>query len=327
MHCELVVPALLASREIPRLPAVELLIARGRATHSDAGSLEEWLAEGFAIEEQPLAAGALTKHAESEEADSDICWSRADPVHLRLGADQSMLVPSAGFEITQVEADRFVASLNEHFAPGASFIAPGPAEWCVRTDARSDIARVAPVELAGQAADSHLPGPREAAFLNEIQMVLHEHPANEEREARGAPAVNSVWLWGAGKLPSSAEGPWHSMSANDPLAAGIAKLAGVRARRLPAGASEWLERAPDAGRHLVILDRLRGALALGGLEAHAERVRELEAAWFVPLLHALRESRIGMVTVHVPEAGTSWETIRSDLRRFWRRAKPLGARA
>jgi len=45
MHCELVVPALFAAQEIPRLPALELLLARGRAAHADPLSLEAWLAQ------------------------------------------------------------------------------------------------------------------------------------------------------------------------------------------------------------------------------------------------------------------------------------------
>ena len=326
MHCELVVPALLASREIPRLPALELLVARGRATHGDAGSLEEWLAEGFSIEEEPLPAGAISMHAASEETDRDASWVRADPVHLRIGTDRPTLIPAAGFELGQADADRFVASLNEHFGERA-FFALRPGEWCVRTAFQTGIRAAAAVEIAGQAADLDLPAPREAALLNEIQMVLHDHPANLEREARGAPVVNSVWLWGSGKLPASAEGPWHSVSTNDPLAEGIAKLAGMRSRQLPASASEWLERAPEEGRHLVLLDRLRAALPLGGAEAHAARIEDLEKHWFSPLLDALRADRIGMVTLHVPEAGVSWETIRGDLRRFWRRVRPLSAMA
>jgi len=37
----------------------------------------------------------------------------------------------------------------------------------------------------------------------------------------------------------------------------------------------------------------------------------------------LREGRVGMVSLHVPEAGASFETIRGDLRRFWRRTRAL----
>ena len=41
----------------------------------------------------------------------------------------------------------------------------------------------------------------------------------------------------------------------------------MRHRAPGAGAAEWLERAPEDGRHLVVLDSLRGALALGDAEA------------------------------------------------------------
>jgi hypothetical protein len=244
-----------------------------------------------------------------------------------MGADGATLVPAAGLEIAQAEADRIVASLNEHFGGRASFVATAPGQWCARIETEAEFPGVAPADLAGQAVDSHLPGPREAAFLNEIQMVLHDHPVNDEREARGAPVVNSLWLWGSGKLPASATGPWHSITTDERLAEGLARLAGIRSRGLPAGAVEWLERAPEEGRHLVVLDQLRAVLPLGGAAAHAARVQDLEDHWFAPLLDALRAGRLGMITLHVPEAGTCWETIRGDLRRFWRRARPLGALA
>jgi len=327
MHCELVVPALFASRDLPRLPAVELLIARGRATHRDAGPLEDWLAEAFSIEPRPLAAGALSIHAAAEERDAAAWWARADPVHLRLEGDRPTLIPAAGFDIRQQEAQGMVASLNQHFGAEASFIALGPGQWCVQLASEAPFCGPAPVELAGQAVDAHLRGRREAAFLTEIQMVLHEHPANREREGRGEPPVNSLWLWGSGRLPASVEAPWHSVTTNDLAAAGIAKLAGVRSSGVPADANEWLERAPEEGRHLIVLEQLRAAFSLDGSQAQAARLGELEARWFAPLLGALRAGRLGMLTLHAPEAGVSWETIRGDLRRFWRRARPLGALA
>ena len=55
------------------------------------------------------------------------------------------------------------------------------------------------------------------SILNEIQMVLHEHPVNEAREGRGEPPVNSVWLWGAGPMPGDVDAPFQSVSANDPI--------------------------------------------------------------------------------------------------------------
>ena len=164
-------------------------------------------------------------------------------------------------------------------------------------------------------------------MLFRSQMALYQHPVNTAREARGAPVVNSLWLWGAGKLPAAATGPWQSVSAEDPVALGLARLAGMRHRSPGTGAEEWLAHAPEEGRHLVLLEDLRGARALGDFDAFQQRLAALEARWFAPLLAALKSGRIGMATVHVPDAGLSFETVRGDLPRFWRRPRRLSAYA
>ena len=332
MHCELVVPALFSTREVPRLPALELLLARGRFAREQPLSLESWLAPAFGLEESSLPAGAITALADGVDAGGppgDFCWLRADPVHLQIERDRLSLIPTAGFSISRVEADAFGTTLNRHFGDELAIFPFSPDRWCLRSAGDVALDAPAPIELAGQEVDANLPrGPQAArwhALLNEIQMAFHDHPVNLEREQRAEPAVNSVWFWGAGRLPRAAHGPWHSVIADEPLATGLARLAGLRHRALPATASDWLERAPEEGRHLVVLDTLRGALALGGPESHAERLAALEACWFAPLLEALRRGHVGMLTVRAPDAGTSHETVRGDLRRFWRRAQPLAA--
>ena len=332
MHCELVVPALFAAQEIPRLPSLELLLARGRAAHADALSLEAWLAEGFQLAEGPLPAGAISVQAERIDLqDRASLWLRADPVHLRLGRARATLIPAIGCNLSRDEAMAFVAALNDHFGAGHLFVMVRPEQWCVRTAGEGALETLPPLELAGQEVETALPHGTEAArwhaLMNEIQMFLHEHPLNAERERRGDPPINSVWLWGAGRLPAAAEARWHSVTADDALAAGLARIAGIRQQALTAGAREWLEGAPREGRHLVVLDALRAALALGGADSHVQRLAALESRWFAPLLEALRGDRIGMVTVQVPDAGDGYETVRSDLRRFWRRARPLAAYA
>ena len=330
MHCELVVPALFAAHKIPRLPSLELLLARGRAAHADALSLEAWLADGFQLAEGPLPAGAITVQADRIDLQDRVSvWLRADPVHLRLGRARATLIPGVGCNLSRDEAMAFVAALNGHFGAEHLFVMVRPEQWCLRTAGEGALEALPPLELAGQEVDTALPRGTEAArwhaLMNEIQMVLHEHPLNSERERRGDPPINSVWLWGAGRLPAAVEAPWHSVSADDALAAGLARIAGIRQRALPAGAREWLDGAPREGRHLVVLDSLRAALALGGADSHVQRLAALESRWFAPLLEALRGDRIGMITVQVPDAGDGYETVRSDLRRFWRRARPLAA--
>ena len=330
MHCELVVPALFAAREIPRLPSLELLLARGRPAQADPLSLEAWLGEGFGVGEDMPPAGAITLLAAGPRDDARTAsWVRADPVHLRLGGDRFALIPGAACGISHEEADSFVAALNRDFEGRCFFVVVRPDQWCMQMTGDTPLEAAAPLEVAAQEGGAGLPGgtdsPHWLALLNEIQMALHGHPLNAEREQRGAPVINSVWLWGAGRLPQDAEGPWHSLTTDDALAAGFAQLARMRQRAVPASAAEWLERAPLEGRHLVVLDSLRSVLALSGPEQHADRLATLEARWFAALLEALRSGRVGMVTVHACDSGWSYETVRSDLRRFWRRARPLAA--
>ncbi len=326
MHVELVLPALFQADAAA--PAQELLLARGRRTDGKAGTLEDWFGDAFDIAARPLPAGALTALScgmDAGLASGAAHWLRADPVHLRADRDRLLLLPSAGFELSADEAQQLCAALNGHFSAQFTLHAFSPERWGLRSNAPMDLRTRPPLDIAGRDVDAELPDKRFHALLNEIQMALYQHPVNTAREARGAPVVNSLWPWGAGRLPEPPQVPWQSVSAEDPVALGLAKLAGLRHRAPGAGAASWLERAPLDGRHLVVLDALRPAAALGDGEALARRLRALEEHWFAPLLEALRTGRIGMLTTHVPEAGATFETARGDLRRFWRRPRPLSA--
>jgi hypothetical protein len=325
MHCELVVPALFALPPAQRFPALELLLGRGRESHPEARTLEQWLADGFGIPE-PLPAGALSAYSSGIAPDHGL-WARTDPVHLRLMRDRLILVPHGAFELSAEEARAFCEALNRHFGAALELHPVQPHSWCARLDTELGIDAPCPLEMAGR--DIGLIVPRGAAagryqrLLNESQMVLHSHPANEAREARGEPAVNSLWLWGSGRLPEPPESPWQSVLAQDPTVGGLARYAGARSRGLGPTASAWLDRAPENGRHLAVLDNLRVPFALSEPAEYRAALEALERDWFAPLLAALRAGRIGMLSLHVPEAGASFETIRGDLRRFWRRVRAL----
>jgi len=328
MHCELIVPGLFAGAGGARAASAELLLARGRTASAESKSLEAWLQERFGLEGEPVAAGALTLAA-AGGAPGEHCWARADPVHLRLMRDRLIVVPSAAFALSREEADTLVESLNRHFIDRLSLQALEPERWCARLERPFAFDAGPALDAAGRDVDLTLriggdAGRRWGTLLNEAQMLLHAHPVNLAREARGEATVNSLWLWGVGAAPQVPPSRWQSVSANDPVALGLAQLAGSRGRALPASAEAWLERAPEDGRHLLLLDALRAPLALGHSAAYCECIEVLEERWFAPLLAALRGGRIGMVTVHVPDSlGASFETIRGDLRRFWRRPKAL----
>lgn len=323
MHCELLVPALFAAPGGARLPSLELLLARGRCTSAGAESVEDWLHDAFELGDAPLAAGAFTVLGANGEPGTR-SWLRADPVHLRLMRDRMVLAPAAALGIQRREAEALCEALNRHFAPRATFQLIDAERWVAASDADFVAEPAPPLAFAGRDVAAAL-RTATSALLNEAQMVLHAHPINEAREARGEPAINSVWLWGAGRVPAVASKRWHSVTADDPLILGLGRAAGVRHRTLPQSGAAWLDPAPEEGRHLVVLDALRAPLALEQTAGYQETLAHLEAAWFAPLLAALRDGRVGMVTIHVPDAAESlaYETIRADLRRFWRRPRSL----
>jgi hypothetical protein len=294
MHCELAVPGLLASGA--RRASLELLVARGRRSKTSPQSLERWLQHAFGLEGR-LPAGALSLLG-AGEAPGDAIWARADPLHMQAMRDRIVVAPAS---VPREEAHALCQAVNAHFAGAMELRALDGSRWCARLEREIDVGDEPPLAIGGREATQRAGD----VLLTEIQMLLHAHPVNEAREARGEPPVNSVWFWGAGRLPPKTQCRWNSVTSGDPLALGLARHSGVTARLLPSGAAQWL--ASDEGRHLAILDP----------------DESLEGSWFAPLGSALRQGTIGMLTLHIPDAGLSFETIRGDLRRFWRRPKPL----
>ena len=213
MHCELIVPGLLlpAASEA-RHPALEMLLARGRRESPESLTLEQWLHEAFEQPGEALAAGALAFAAQGGDP-GDAWWARADPVHLRVLRDRVVVVPGEALQLAPAEAAELAAALNRHFGDSFFFKPLDARRWTVRLKSERSLPGSPALTAAGRDVATSRDND---SLLTEIQMLLHSHPVNEAREARGEPAVNSLWLWGAGRMPRAAHGPWRSVAAADP---------------------------------------------------------------------------------------------------------------
>ncbi|MFH1045058.1 MAG: phosphoglycerate mutase [Pseudomonadota bacterium] len=346
MHCRLLVPDLFWPerdfREIYRgldTPALEQLLAKGRrraesgtvaAEPVAATSAEAWLCGHFGVDKQgdwPIAPYCLL--ADGGEPGGHH-WLRADPVHLKLEGGRMVLADSGTFSIAQQEAESFTDSLNAHFfADGLTFYPLRPDRWYLRSATAPALETTELAAAAGRSIDSLLPRGGDAQTwrtrLNDVQMLLHGHAVNEARENAGQAPINSVWLWGGGKLRNAASPPFNALWSGDPFAAGLAQAAHRAARNLPENGVDLLRSSASEGVNLVLLDQLRGAARHGDAHGWREGLQRLERDWFAPLLEALRQERIGMFSLHAlgPEGVLSAEVTRGDLRRFWRRVKPL----
>ena len=89
----------------------------------------------------------------------------------------------------------------------------------------------APEQALGEDLSQHLPqgaeGRRWRVLLNEIQVLLHQHPLNAERRSRGLAPVNSLWLWGGGDLPGHLKSNLHGVISDDLLLRALAARAGM----------------------------------------------------------------------------------------------------
>jgi len=317
MHCSLFIPDFFSSESAApanRLAAAETLIARGRRKQAAPIAPEAWLFERFGVRKQrdcPVAPYTLLADG---GAPGSHFWMRADPVHLSVGRD-SLAFDGAALDVSRSEAEALAAALNRHFGEALAFDARLPERWYVKFPGVPELATTSPSAARGTAIGDKLPSGADAmrfrALMNEVQMLLHEHPVNTEREARGVPAVNSIWFWGGGALARPAARPFSIVLSDDPVARGLALAAGIPERRLSGNAETMLSALPAEGTALIVLD--------------PQRSTALEHDWFGPLLAALEGGRIGMLSLSL--AGTDFllevETVRSDLRYFWRTRKPL----
>lgn len=253
---------------------------------------------------------------------------RADPVHLRADQSRLRLFESHSFFITQDEADALVASINAfNAAQDWQLSALHPQRWYLSLPMAPDLQTTPPAQAAGLDIDTLLPrggdAGRWAAVLNELQMLLHEHPVNQAREQRGEPVINSLWLWGGGVLPLSVQAGVDAVYADDALALGLARHAGIGGRAVPEYVGDLL--SDDTGRNrLLVLDSLAWPAHYNDIEGWLVQLGEMERIWFMPLQNALHSGRIGSLVIETCN-GRRLSTDRKRQRAFWKRMRHFEA--
>ncbi|MGE5320552.1 MAG: hypothetical protein ACM3KD_10250 [Hyphomicrobiaceae bacterium] len=304
------------------LPALQTLLARGSRLACPADGVEAALCEALGIARQqdwPLAPITLT-------ADGGLAggayWLRADPVHLRVLRDRIVLADSSAFELTQAEADALAAAIAQHFGATLSPMPLQPKRWYLRLEHAPRLTTTAPSLAAGRAIGPLLPQGVDAVqfrtLLNELQMLLHGHPVNLAREARGDLPVNALWLWGGGELPSCPAAAVSIYARNaDALALGA--FCNRRALALP----DRLDPCLLGTGGVMLLDHLTPAGQYGDALGWRAALRELERDWFVLLQGALRRIGPHGLRLNDPVNGKALLLHAGDAWKFWRHSQDL----
>ena len=341
MQLTLVVPELLWPEPDDRetldallLPGLGALLARSRMHRHAPLSLEATLGDAFGLGDT-AAHAALRLHGEEAGPDAgNALWLCADPVHLRLHQERLILADAAGLEIEASEAEAIVAALNQHFPDAGRFHVASSDRWYLELAADWELGRfdVLPLSaVVGRSVVRQLPEAAAARrlrrLLNEAQMVLHQHPANQQRDDAGRATINSLWLWGAGRLPQRCPDQFSDVWSDLALARGCGRAAGSQVHSLPDGAAALLTQAEHGGRHLLVVDALQTAVQYENGAAYRAALLELERNWFSPLQAALAGGRVQGLRLQAPTAYgmLSWESDRRAQWKLWRRPQPLAA--
>lgn len=289
-----------AGEDWPRLPALEFLLARARVSAHGAGDWRRWL---LAAQGAGAAPSSLADLAAGVLGDAGSGHWLATPVHWVAGLDTVRLHPRGLLTLNAAHA----ALLAEDFA--RVFAGSG---WQLRATAGRELLLAGPSGLRADSDDPELwlgesprPGlPRGAGAMalrrlgSEIEMWLHEHAVNRERQRAGDWPVSALWLWGgAAATPTVAAQP----TAPPPTASlpGTLRSDDLVARAL------WDAAAPAS---------------VPEAEYVTTTLRQIEADWLATRLADWRAGRLQALGVL---AGAQLYMLRGAARwRFWVRTRP-----
>ena len=168
-------------------------------------------------------------------------WLRAEPAWIRPDISGARLYAvGAMLPLSEYDVAAFVPELQVLFDDaGFQLQAVTPHRWYLRLPLDSVVPSfVTPAAALGADPFDHLPvgeGARQWRGLdNEIQITLHQHPKNAERQRSGLPPINALWWWGDTALPDPPHSSAPTMYSDDPLLRGLARLAKMHPHELPA---------------------------------------------------------------------------------------------
>ena len=232
-------------------------------------------------------------------------WLRADPSYVQADMTSGRMLVCGDMGLSADDCDTLLKPLRPLFGDeGFPISAPVPQRWYLMLPKDSKPPQCSPPdEVLGDDLHQHMPegdaGRHWRRLLNEAQVILHNHPLNAQRIARGLPPVNSLWFWGGGVLPDHVRTCYRDVFGEDALLRGLGKLAGIVVQPI---ATRFV--APR-----IEQDTLIDLCALRELAA-------FERDWLLPAVAALRRPDALLLDF---ADGVRYTIHRKQRWRFWRR--------
>ncbi|MDI4634170.1 hypothetical protein J7U46_14020 [Pelomonas sp. V22] len=242
--------AALQTLALPRLSSLlSLLQPDGPALGGDELSLATPFELALQAAGRPVNAAAAAL-ADGIEVGGD-CWALLSPMHLSVSSDQVLALDPQALQLNEADSRQLLSDLAAELFPTAEgwrHAFGAPERWYIAHPDLQGLASASLERVINRPVDTWMPEARKLRTLqNECQMLLHRHPLNGQREARGELVVNSVWISGCGRFE-----PAHE-------AAGLQIESRLREPLLAGDWAAWCDawRALDAGLIAELLSRAK----------------------------------------------------------------------
>jgi hypothetical protein len=250
-----------------------------------------------------MAVAALTWRGEGGVA-REGTWMNIALVHFAAGLNDVQIIPPDGIE--EEQAQQLMSALQPLLLlSGFEMHRSASGHWYLWCEAILDVQ--IPVLERGFSTRSYdvLPTGRDAAalrrLLTEIQMVLHQHPVNLQREAQGLPPLNAVWLGGAGALTPAITSTLQRVISDEPYVVGLCEYVNANCFPVPHDVNELLQsRADDV---LVVIQM--------------QDAQQFDSQWLRPLVDAVNRGQLEWFHLYLDHARVTLNGGRLQQLRRW----------
>ena len=239
----------------------------------------------------------------------------AIPTHQHAGLHQIQCLSGDILALTPVEAENFCQVLNHWFAEeGWELRVCRPDLWIMITPKELKFSSPSLLDLDGYLNGTTKPIGRDAhqilKFQTELQMLLHEHPLNQQRAQQGELPINALWLQ-TDSIGSADTGLPLYTNCSWALAA----------QPLPANYETFVTQIHDDTHIILFQNEFLSPCIQNDFSAYELMLRQWEQQWGQPLLSALRSGDVrqldivtdgirgGLLRIHKPRIAPFWRKI------------------
>lgn len=268
----------------------------------------------------PIA--ALTRYADTAEQNTE--WTlRCDPVCFQADMDRVVLMAHGALELAEDEAEQLLTILGAHVQQDAWQIeAFATDRWYVRGAKQTEVSTTPPSMVLGKDIKHDLPKGKDGSYwcslMNECQMLLHDLPINQQRQAKGLLPINGLWFWGGGVLAEDIRCEYDAIYGDDHVLAGLANCAACTYE--PTEKLWQAIQQTEDKKFLVVIDTLQSPPASQDLFYWIDAVKRFENEVIQLVLDLLKKNVLSQVNLLTAD-GRSFQLTPKRLGRWWRRGR------